>query len=218
MQADFWLERWEQKQIGFHEEDINSHLQNFWGKLNLPANSKIFVPLCGKSKDILWLLAQGYEVLGVELSPIAVEEFFTENNLQYQITEHKAFQCWQAENLTIYQGDFFDLNSHDLTDCTAIYDRASMIALPPEMRQKYLQYLTRIVPALSRTLLITLDYDQNLMQGPPFSISENEVRQSFGENCDIDCLFSEDIIDNNEQFKKRGLTQLTETAYLISHC
>ncbi len=218
MQADFWLERWEQKQIGFHEEEINSHLQNFWRKLKLPANSKIFVPLCGKSKDILWLLAQGYQVLAVELSPIAVEEFFTENHLEAQITEHKEFQCWKSENLTIYQGDFFNLNSNDLADCTAVYDRASMIALPAEMRQKYLQHLKKIVPALSRTLLITLEYDQNVMQGPPFSISENEVQQSFGENSQIERLFSEDIIDKNEQFKKRGLTSLTETAYSISHC
>lgn len=213
MQADFWLERWEQNQIGFHEEEINSHLQKFWTNLKIPSGSKIFVPLCGKSSDMLWLLSQGYQVFGVELSPLAVKSFFAENKLEARVTDCGAFQRWEMDGLSIFQGDFFDLSSENLLGCSAIYDRASLIALPVEMRQQYTQHLRKIVPALSHTLLVTLEYDQNEMQGPPFSVSEDEVQRLFASASNIECLFTEDILEQNEQFKQKGLTRLIERAY-----
>ena len=216
MQADFWLERWEQNQIGFHEEEINSHLQKFWTNLKIPSGSKIFVPLCGKSSDMLWLLSQGYQVFGVELSPLAVKSFFAENKLEARVTDCGAFQRWEIDGLSIFQGDFFDLSSEDLLGCSAIYDRASLIALPVEMRQQYTQHLRKIVPALSHTLLLTLEYDQNEMQGPPFSVSEDEVQRLFASASNIECLFTEDILEQNEQFKQKGLARLVETAYWLS--
>ena len=216
MQADFWLERWEQNQIGFHEEEINSHLQKFWSRLNIPSGSKIFVPLCGKSSDMLWLLSQGYQVFGVELSPLAVKSFFAENNLQARVSDCGAFQRWEMDGLTIYQGNFFDLSSEDLLDCCAIYDRASLIALPVEMRQPYSQRLHEIVPALSHTLLVTLEYNQDEMQGPPFSVSADEVHRLFGAVSKIECLYKDDILEQNEQFKQKGLTRLLENAYWLS--
>ncbi|NOQ14569.1 MAG: thiopurine S-methyltransferase [Methyloprofundus sp.] len=216
MQADFWLERWGQNQIGFHEEEINSHLQKFWSDLKVPSGSKIFVPLCGKSSDMLWLLSQGYQVLGVELSPLAVKSFFAENNLEAQVTDCGAFQQWETEGLSILQGNFFDLASEDLLGCSACYDRASLIALPIEMRQQYVQHLRAIVPTINHTLLVTLEYDQGEMQGPPFSVTESEVRKLFSAVGNIECLFREDILEQNEQFKQRGLTGLTERAYWLS--
>lgn len=213
MQADFWLERWEQNQIGFHEEEINSHLQKFWTNLKIPSGSKIFVPLCGKSSDMLWLLSQGYQVFGVELSPLAVKSFFAENKLEARVTDCGAFQRWEMDGLSIFQGDFFDLSSENLLGCSAIYDRASLIALPVEMRQQYTQHLRKIVPTLSHTLLVTLEYDQNEMQGPPFSVSEDEVQRLFASASNIECLFTEDILEQNEQFKQKGLTRLIERAY-----
>ena len=206
MQADFWLNRWEQNQIGFHEEDINSHLQKFWGNLDIPSGSKIFVPLCGKSSDMLWLLSQGYQVFGVELSPLAVESFFADNHLEARLSVHGSFQRWEMKGLTVFQGNFFDLKSEDLLGCCAIYDRASLIALPIEMRQQYATHLRKIVPALSHTLLVTLEYDQNKMQGPPFSVAESEVNNLFADTQKVACLFSEDILEHNEQFKQKGLT------------
>ena len=215
MHSEFWHERWEQNQIGFHEEEINSHLQNFWGTLNIPSNSKIFVPLCGKSRDMLWLLSQGYQVLGVELSPLAVKNFFSENNLEALVTDYGVFQRWETDDLCIYLGNFFDLSSEDLADCKAIYDRASLIALPPEMREQYAQHLNTIVPTISDRLLVTLEYAQKDMQGPPFSVSENEVRILFGGEFNIKCLFEEDILEQNDQFRQRGLTHLQEKAYWL---
>ena len=215
MQADFWLERWEQNQIGFHEKEINSHLQNFWDKLKIPTGSKIFVPLCGKSSDMLWLLSKGFQVFGVELSPLAVKNFFAENSLEAQVSDYGEFQRWEMDGLTIFQGNFFDLSSEDLQSCCAIYDRASLIALPIEMRQQYSEHLSKIVPALSKTLLVTLEYDQNKMQGPPFSVTKNEVHTLFSTPSNIECLYSEDILEQNEQFKQKGLTRLIESAYLL---
>ena len=215
MQADFWLERWEQNQIGFHEEQINTHLQKFWGQLKIPVGSKIFVPLCGKSSDMLWLLSQGYQVVGVELSALAVASFFTENNLAARVTDETEFQRWEIEGLTIFQGNFFDLSNEELQGCCAIYDRASLIALPIEMRQQYVQHLREIVPAINHTLLVTLEYEQDEMQGPPFSVSENEVSSLFATANKIECLFAEDILQQNEQFKQRGLTRLLERAYCL---
>ena len=216
MQADFWLERWEQNQIGFHEEEINSHLQKFWSNLKVPPGSKIFVPLCGKSSDMLWLLSQGYQVVGVELSPLAVKSFFAENNLEARVTGCGALQRWEIEGLTIFQGNFFDITSEELLGCGACYDRASLIALPVEMRQQYIRHLRKIVPAISHTLLVTLEYDQDEMQGPPFSVAENEVRSLFAAAGKIECLFEGDILEENEQFKQKGLTGLVERAYWLN--
>ncbi len=218
MQAEFWLERWQQNQIGFHEKEINSHLQNYWGKLKLPKKSKIFVPLCGKSSDMLWLLAQGYEVLGVELSPLAVQGFFIDNQLDAKLSNCGAFQRWEIDGLSIYQGDFFALTSEDLAGCSAIYDRASLIALPFDMRQKYAEHLKKVVPSLTDTLLITLEYDQNEMQGPPFSVSKEEVYSLFGAACEIESLFAEDSLEENVALKNRGLSHLMEKVYWLKKC
>jgi len=215
MQAQFWLERWQQNQIGFHAQEINSHLQNYWGKLKLPKKRRIFVPLCGKSSDMPWLLAQGYEVLGVELSALAAQSFFADNHLNAKVRECGAFQCWEIDGLSIYQGDFFALTREDLAACSAIYDRAALIALPAEMRQKYAEHLKQIAPALTDTLLITLEYDQNEMQGPPFSVTEQEVSSLFGSVCEIECLFAEDRLAENEHLKNRGLSHLIEKVYWL---
>ncbi len=216
MQAEFWLERWQQNQIGFHEEDINAHLQKFWGNFNIPAGSTIFVPLCGKSSDMLWLLSLGYQVIGVELSPLAVKGFFADNNLSAEVTEQGAFQRWKIDGLTILQGDFFDLSNADLAGCYAVYDRAALIALPAEMRQQYVAHLRQIAPALSHTLLVTLEYNQAEMAGPPFSVSNDEVKVLFGADYAIECLFKDDALKQNEYFKERGLSQLVESAYWLS--
>lgn len=216
MHTDFWLERWQQNQTGFHEQETNAHLQKFWKTLNIPKGSKIFVPLCGKSRDILWLLSLDYQVIGVEISPIAVENLFAENKLEAIISETGNFQLWQAYGLSIYIGNFFDLNSQHLPDCHAIYDRAALIALPAEMRQQYARHLYKIALDLKHSLLVTLEYAQHEMPGPPFSVDENEVNRLFGDSCNIELLFAEDSLQNNDNFKQRGLSSLVEKAYRLS--
>lgn len=215
MHTDFWLERWEQNQIGFHQDDFNNHLQAFWDQLQIPAGSNIFVPLCGKSQDLLWLRAQGYGVTGVELSPIAVRDFFAENRLEPTITTHGALQRWEADGLVIWLGDFFALSAAEVAQCAGAFDRASLIALPPAMRERYAQHLIQILPTHCRTLLITLEYDQQQMNGPPFAVHEAEVQALYADALAVSLLFVTDVLDDSPGFRLRGLTKLEEKVYVL---
>lgn len=216
MKAEFWHERWELNQIGFHQDEFNNHLQAFWNELSVPAGSRIFVPLCGKSRDMLWLRAQGFLITGVELSPIAVSNFFTENDLNVTITQQGKLERWESDGLSILLGDFFNMTAEDVADCTAVFDRASLIALPPEMRLHYAEHFKRILPAHIRSLLVTLEYDQAEMNGPPFSVHEEEVRSYYEGAFTVECLFTASVLDESPGFRQRGLTRLDEKVYRLS--
>ncbi len=219
MQADFWHARWEQNQIAFHQEQINDYLQQFWDALQIPTTaeqpSQVFVPLCGKTRDMLWLQAQGYAVLGVELSPIAVRDFFAENQLTPTITSVGSFERWEANGLTILLGDFFALTAKDVAECQAVFDRASLIALPPAMRADYAQHLMKILPDTAPVLLVTMEYEQAEMKGPPFAVHEGEVRELYESVYQVECLLACDAMAENLHFQKRGMTQLTEKVYRL---
>lgn len=215
MDPDFWHARWRDSEIGFHQDEINLHLQGFWPQLQAPANSPVFVPLCGKSRDMLWLREQGHEVLGVEISPIAVEAFFRENGLAAVQTEQGAFIRWEFEGLAILCGDFFALQSQDLAGVGCVYDRASLIALPPAMRQRYVAQLKQVLPGRVPMLLVTLEYPQEQMDGPPFSVTEEEVQKLYTPDLQVTRLYEQSILDENPRFRARGLTRLVEKAYRI---
>lgn len=216
LEPEFWLERWEKHEIGFHQEHINSHLKAYWQTLNLAAGQPVFVPLCGKSLDMLWLPGQGHKVLGVEISPIAVNDFFNENGLTPQITRQDRFDRFECGELTLLLGDFFDLNSDDLSGISAVFDRASLIALPSTMRQVYAQHLTSILPKKTGILLVTLEYEQTTMEGPPFSVLEDEVRQLYQRDYGINPLFEQDVLDIYPRFHDRGLNALREKVFLLT--
>lgn len=216
MKLDFWHQRWQQNQIGFHQREINTHLQQFWQQLALPDSSTVFVPLCGKSRDLLWLRAQGHEVLGIEISPIACAAFFEENGLQPDIDRRGVFQRFEADGLTILCGDFFQLTASDLKQIDGVYDRASLVALPPAMRLDYVRHLDAILPAPIRVLLITMAYSQAEMAGPPFSVHEDEVQSLYEGRFDIRLLSRLDILAENPRFQQKGLSALQENVYLLS--
>ncbi len=216
MKAEFWLERWQRKEIGFHQDEINAHLQEYWGGLRLSAGGEVFVPLCGKSSDMLWLRAQGHRVLGVELSPLAVEDFFLENELKPQVRSAGAFDRWSCDGVSILCGDFFDLEAADVKAVAGVYDRASLVALPQEMRERYAQHLHRILPAGSPMLLVSMDYAQQEMGGPPFAVSEAEVRGLYEAHYAIERLYTLDVLAENPRFRERGLTRLDEVVYRLS--
>jgi len=216
MKAEFWLEKWENNEIGFHQQDINSHLQAYWQCLQLKPDSRVLVPLCGKSRDMLWLCGQSHRVLGVEISPIAVRDFFNENGLIPRISQQGAFQRWEADGLTILQGDFFNLTAEDVQDADAVFDRASLVALPPELRQRYAQHLHDILPDAVEILLVTFEYDQQLMDGPPFSVTEDEIHTLYQQNYEVTPLFEQDVLDEYPQFHARGLNYLLDKVYLLS--
>lgn len=215
MQHQFWHERWERGEIGFHQDEFNSHLTTFWDKLGLNAGAEVFVPLCGKSKDMLWLKEQGYHVLGVEVNPLAVESFFKENGIDASRNVVGALNHCSGDGIEIFCGDFFKLHADHLDGVSGVFDRASLVALPPDMRRDYANHLKRIVPSNTRILLVTFEYDQEEMNGPPFSVTEAEVRGYYQDRYDISVLFDNDILDDDDALKQRGLTHLTEKVYLL---
>lgn len=216
MHHDFWHERWQQNQIGFHQAAVNPYLRRFWPSLHLKEDARVFVPLCGKTGDMLWLLEQGYRVVGTELSPLAVEAFFAENNLQPKISRQGEFLLHELDELQIYCGDFFSLKTDILGRVDAVYDRASLIALPPEMRVNYARYMSYLLKPGAQTLMITFDYPQHEMSGPPFSVSDDEVTQLFGAWCDIEVLASDNVVEAQGRFKDSPLTRITEWVFRLS--
>ena len=215
MKADFWHERWQQNQIGFHQDDINAHLETFWSSLSVTAESTVFVPLCGKSRDMLWLRQQGHKVLGIELSPIAVKDFFAENNLQAEITQQGKFERWECDGLAILVGDFFELTAADLQMCESVYDRASLIALPPEMRTDYAEHFHRIIAENVPVLLVTIEYEQSLVSGPPFSVSADEVERYYSDYYKVNLIEDIDALDTLPRFRSKGVNSLREKVWML---
>ncbi|MGC1332566.1 thiopurine S-methyltransferase [Pseudomonas sp.] len=213
MQADFWRERWQRNQIGFHQAAVNPYLQRHWPLL--AQHARVLVPLCGKSLDLAWLAGRGMRVLGVELAPQAVEAFFAEQGLQPEIVRRGDFTCYSAGDLELWCGDFFALNADDVAGCTAFYDRAALIALPPEMRERYVQHLAAILPAGCVGLLVTLDYDQDVLPGPPFSVPDQEVRALWGAGWQVEEVECRDILDKGGKFVSAGAKRLHERAYRL---
>ena len=211
MEASFWHERWKLNQIGFHIDNTNPLLTNHIGKLNLSKNSRIFLPLCGKTLDIAYLLDQGFSVVGIELSEVAVTALFNELNVKPEIATINSLKIYKAENINIFVGDFFDLNAELLGDIDAIYDRASLIALPVTMRQDYTKHLTKITQN-TQQLLICLEYDQAAIKGPPFSISADEVKQHYENIYSIQCAESNSI--NNGKLQNHNAT---ENAWILKN-
>lgn len=215
MHAEFWQARWARSEIGFHLPEVNPYLQQYWPVLALPQGARVLVPLCGKSLDLAWLAGQGYQVVGVELAQRAVEDFFTEHELQPLVSEVGAFRLYRAGAVEIYCGDFFALTAQQLAGCSALYDRAALIALPPEMRARYVAHLTQILPSGSQGLLVSLDYDQAQMDGPPFAVADDEVQRLFTPAWQLQELACGDVLGDNWKFLKRGLERLDERVYRL---
>lgn len=216
MQPEFWHKKWASDQIGFHLPQVNPYLQRFWPQLELEDSARVLVPLCGKSLDLLWLAHCGHEVLGVELSEKAVEDFFSEHQLDPAVSEQGPFSVYRAGSIELWCGDFFALTPGDVADCSALYDRAALIALPPAMREQYAVHLNRILPKGSQGLLITLDYDQAQMSGPPFAVLDDEVQRLFGASWALKVLEDQDVLSESGKFLEAGVTRLEERVYRVS--
>ncbi|WP_415755068.1 thiopurine S-methyltransferase [Pseudomonas leptonychotis] len=215
MHAEFWQARWSRSEIGFHLSEVNPYLQRYWSALQLAQGTQVLVPLCGKSLDMAWLADQGYQVVGIELAQRAVEDFFTEHKLEPHISQEGVFQAYQAGAVTIYCGDFFALEPRHVAQCGALYDRAALIALPPVMRERYAAHLAELLPCSTQALLVTLDYDQAQMEGPPFAVNEGEVQRLLAKRWQIELLKCCDVLGENWRFLQRGLTRLDERVYRL---
>jgi thiopurine S-methyltransferase len=214
MEADFWHNRWKNNLTGFHLDEVNPHLIQNWSALNLKPGARVFVPLCGKTLDLIWLAEQGYQVVGIELSPLAIETFFAENNLTVRRSDIGGLEFWHSENISLFCGDFFNLTTEILGKIDAVYDRASLIALPPAMRQDYAAKLISLTQ-LAPKLLITLEYDQAKMDGPPFSVSNDEVITLYQKDYVVHQCVAQDVLDDNPRFREKGLEFMKECVYQL---
>ena len=215
-QIDPWSERWNEGRIGFHLERIHPLLLKHRKELHLDqAGQRVLVPLCGKSLDMRYLVAEGHQAIGVEAVPEAVEEFFREAGLKAEV-HREGDRLWHSHgDLRIQVGDIFELELGEFAPVDAIWDRAALIALESEHRQRYVDILRSALKPDGRVLLVALGYDQDAMQGPPWSVPEEEVRSLWSSAGSITVLERHDVLDGNPRFKESGLSQVTETVYLI---
>ncbi|WP_210472994.1 thiopurine S-methyltransferase [Vibrio crassostreae] len=209
---EFWHNKWAANQIGFHLEDVNPLLIEFWKKTDPSYEKSVFVPLCGKSEDLIWLASKHEEVQGVELSQIAVRAFFSEHFYTPTVTQiNGQHELYQFDELSVYTGDYF---TAPIQPVDIIYDRASLVALPEEMRVQYVERLKQLLKPGGKILLVTLDYDQSEMTGPPFSVPKLEIDQLFA-GYKITMLNQDIADDEHPKIAKKGLSRFCEEVYLI---
>ena len=210
-----WHSRWESNKIGWHAEQVNQNLIDYFSKLDLADGDKIFVPLCGKSIDMFYLLKRGLKVVGVEMSEIAAQQFFSENKLEYSISKVDGLMLYEGDGIRIYCGDYFDLKFIHIKEVKAVYDRASLIALDEELRQKYVKHLSDIISLDVRMLLLTLNYPQHQRSGPPFAVSKSEVDELFRGSFHCRELYCISDIENEPMFQNLGVDFVEKAVYLL---
>jgi thiopurine S-methyltransferase len=212
---DFWLERWQKGDIGFHQSAGNDLLSKHWPALKLARSSTVLVPLCGKSLDMMWLAAQGHRVIGVELSPLAVDDFFREQDIEADTRAAGPFTVRSAGPITIWCGDIFDLPAEAVREVSAVYDRAALVAFPPSLQARYVKTLRALLPAGAPILLVSLSYPDGQIAGPPFSTPLESVAELFGATHDIGLRETRDGLAQSQNLRARGVTALDEMAYVL---
>jgi len=209
METGYWHKKWAAGDIGFHNSEANPLLTEHFPKLNLAKGSRVFLPLCGKTRDLAWLLANGYQVAGAELSQLAITELFHELGKTPNILELGDHLHYSADAIDIFVGNIFDLSAELLGPVDAVYDRAALVALPPDMRRQYTTHLTAITGSAPQ-LLISYEYDQTVIEGPPFSVSEEEVRQHYDAIYQVTPIVHKDVPGG-----LKGKVASTETVWLL---
>ena len=212
-----WLDQWINGDTPFHISGPHPALVKYWPALNLPHSSRILVPLCGKSPDLMWLATLGHDVVGVELSEIACRAFFEENDLSYQTTNIKNFVCYQHEHIRILCGDFFELTPDHISTLAGVYDRASLIALPSNVRQQYAHKIKTLMPRNSPMLVIVIESDEQ-GQGPPFTVSLDELNSLYPTPAfNIHICARVAIKEISPHLQLKGYKSLKETTYQIRY-
>lgn len=221
METEYWLKRWREGRTGWHHEEVMPLLVQHWSALNVRPSARVLVPLCGKSLDMLWLSQQGMRVLGIDVSPIAIESFLAENQLHARTRSTAEGTHYEVTNapggdIEIINGDVFEADSEAVAQCAAFYDRAALIAMPAPMRDRLANDVYLQLPADSSGLLITLDYPEHEMQGPPFSVDDAEVHRLFDRQWNVERLERRDILASQPMFSGQGVTALHTTVYALT--
>ena len=214
MKQKFWQDRWNNNQIGFHQPEYNPHLKKHLHQIKADQSPKILVPLCGKTKDMVFLRDQGFEVIGIEFVQEAVEAFFEENDIEAMKNKQRGLTYYEGGNIRIYCGDFFLLKGQHIEGINAVYDRASLIALSEELREKYIAHLESLMQKSVKVLQITLVYPQEQMSGPPFSVSVDYIKSGFSK-CSVEELDTYDSLRATPRLAEKGLTSLEEVVLLL---
>ena len=215
MEHEFWLQRWQQDELGWHLADTNPLLKQFWAGLGITRGAAVFVPLCGKSLDMRYLESIGHPVMGIELSEKAILAYFEEGGEVPERTEGFYLTRFSGARTNLYCGDFFDLSTPDILGVRAVYDRGALVALPEALRERYVDHMLRIIPEHAHILLVALEYDQSLVSGPPHSVPEAEIMRLYGERCRISCLDRTPTGQLPPKFVERGVDHAEQTIYHI---
>jgi thiopurine S-methyltransferase len=216
MQAEFWHERWRTGQIGFHQTTVDASLRRLWPRLNLGKGRRVFVPLSGKSLDLIWLRDQGYAVVGVELSAAAIEAFLMENGVPARRRVQGNLEIYESPDLTLFRGDYYELTPAHLGEVAAVYDRAALISWTPKLRDAYVEHMAKLLSAGTQMLLITLEYPQSQMSGPPFSVDADEVHRLYRPSFEIQQISRRDILASEPGLRERGVRELTEVCHHLT--
>ncbi|MGE3608716.1 MAG: thiopurine S-methyltransferase [Bacteriovoracaceae bacterium] len=212
MDAQFWINAWNEGRTGFHQQVFHDKLLKYFPELSPQEGQKVLVPLCGKSKDLLWLAHLKLKVNGFELHQNAVEAFFNENALSpIKKDQDKEFNSYNFQNITLYCGDFFKLHVKNFYDL--IYDRASLVALPASMRKEYAQIIKQCLKIGGKYLLIVYEYDQSKLEGPPFSVETKEIHDLYEDHFSIRLVESKRPDQKGPRFDT--LEELTEKVYIL---
>lgn len=215
MDAEFWLSRWREGQLGWHLPATNPHLLRHWATVAPDSTRPVLVPLCGRSLDLAWLAGRGHPVRGVELSPIAARDFFALAGLSAEVTHRGAYDVYAGQGIEILQGDFMNLQAADCPGLGAWYDRGALVALPPELRGRYVDTLARVLPAGARGLLVATEYQAGEMQAPPFPLDAAIVRATLQGHFRLELLERVDALADNPRFLERGLKAYHESCWLL---
>lgn len=211
MDAQFWINAWNEGRTGFHQSHFHPKMTKFFPMLRPEPGQKVLVPLCGKTRDMIWLHDQKLVVHGYELYEQAVKSFFEENQLKPELRQDQFYKHYSSGNITVSVGDFFQCNEKESYDL--IYDRASLVALPETMRQTYSEVVTKALKPQGKYILIVYEYNQDEMAGPPFSISDEEIRRLYQGNFSISLLESENLSGDNGRLS--AVPGIQEKAYLL---
>lgn len=203
--SNHWIERWQEGRIGWHEEAGNKSLGKHWNA----SGKRVLVPLCGKSRDLIWLEQQGNEVVGVELSDIAVKAFFAENEIAYSVIEGE-LTAYVADDrrITIYCGDYFNLSRGPFS---GLYDRAALVAISPDRREDYVRHTRSLLSDDADTLIVAVEYDQSIASGPPFSIPAESMNFLWPELRRVDAY--DDMENCPPRFREAGLREMIEAVW-----
>lgn len=215
--AEDWSLRWKEGRIGFHKDSVHADLIEYGDRFLSGGPHRVFVPLCGKTHDLKWLVQRGHEVVGVELVEPAVRALYEEQGIEAEVVREEPFTVYRSPGMTVYVGDFFDLRPEHVGEISLIWDRASLIALPPRTRPRYVERLRSLARDQWLMLLNVLEYDESVMDGPPWPVLPDEVRRHY-EDLELERLHERDTIATATRWRNRGHKYWIGRTYFVRKC